>query len=502
MLSSPARTAATTWVLIDLTYTRAYHSRLGLGSKRLAGAAGAWCGRSDRGSLARQGHRHRTTRRGRQRRPNGLSEEYGGALARRSAIEPVGQAGRTYTLPGPSVRAIYIAKAAAMSSLLVVFWTLNLLVFHAVPAARYSAILLLGLMPTLLVAIQAGEVPAWMLTVSFTVDVTVISLGIHFGGGVDNVSGPLLSVLTIGLAGLILSDRAAFACAAASAVLYGLIGWGEQTGRLPHYLPYAKPADDAVATVICVSAYLFVAAWIVSYTAHQVRATYQRIEDARREAVTALSHDLKNPLSAIDGYAEMGADAPAPAREDYLRRIRQAARRALDLVHNELDAVALEGRHMIAHGEPVRVNELVDEVVEIYRISAEAKGVRLTTALAADGPTLSADRQLLGRAIGNLVSNAIKYTAAHGLVEITTAAQSGCVTVRVQDTGCGIAPATQAQLFRKYSRVPTGTTVEGSGLGLHIVRRVAEAHGGSVSVVSALGQGSTFTLSLPGPSPG
>jgi len=309
-------------------------------------------------------------------------------------------------------------------------------------------------------------------------------------------------VLTIGLVGLILSDRAAFVCAAASAVLYGLIGWGEQSGRLPHYLPYAKPTDDAIATVVCVSVYLFVAAWLVSYAAQQVRAIYQRIEDARREAVSALSHDLKNPLGAIDGYAEMGADAPAAEREDYLRRIRQAARRALDLVHNELDAAALEGREMVVHREPVRLNELVDEVVDVYRSSAEAKAVRLTTVLAADGPTLSADRQLVGRAIGNLVSNAIKYTAAHGLVEITTAGQSGCVTVSVRDNGCGIAPATQARLFQKYSRVPSGTAVEGSGLGLYIVRRVAEAHGGSVAVVSAVGQGSTFTLSLPGPSPG
>jgi signal transduction histidine kinase len=96
-----------------------------------------------------------------------------------------------------------------------------------------------------------------------------------------------------------------------------------------------------------------------------------------------------------------------------------------------------------------------------------------------------------------LVSNAIKYTDARGRVEIATAHQPGSVTVSVRDTGCGIAPATQAQLFEKYSRVATSTAVEGSGLGLYIVRRIARLHGGSVGVVSDVGQGSTFTLALP-----
>ncbi len=404
---------------------------------------------------------------------------------------------RTYTLPGASVRAIYITKAAAMGSLLALFWTLKLFVFHAVPAGPYSLIILLVFVPTLLVALQAGEVPAWMLTFSCAADIAAVTIGIHFGGGVDNVSGPLLYALIIGLAGMILSGRAAYLCAVTSAVSYALVGWGERRGLLAHHLPYAKPADDAVATVIAVSVYLFVAAWIVSYAARQVRGIYQRIEELRREAVSALSHDLKNPLGTIDGYAEMVADATPAERDDYMRRIRQSARQALDLVHNGLDAAAVEGRGMVVNREPLSINESVEAVIEVYRSSAEAKGVRLTTGLAGNCPVLSADRQLLSRAIGNLLSNAIKYTDPDGRVEIATAAQTGRVSVSVRDSGCGIAPATQARLFQPYSRVGTSGAVEGSGLGLYIVRRIAEAHGGSVGVISDLGQGSTFTLSLP-----
>lgn len=400
-------------------------------------------------------------------------------------------------MPGPSIRAIYLTKAAATGSLLILFWLLKLFVFHSVPATRYSLIILLVLVPTLLVALQSEEVPQWLLTVSFGTDIAAVTTGIHFGGGVDNVSGPLLYALIIGLAGLILSGRTAYCCAAVSAVCYGLVGWGEQRGLLAHHLPYAKPADDAVATVVSVSVYLFVAAWIVSYAARQVRAIYQRIEELRREAVSALSHDLKDPLGTIDGYAEMVAEATPVERDNYMRRIRQSARQALDLVHNELDAAAVEGRSMVVNPERVNINELVERVVDVYRISAEAKGVRVTISPLDDCPLLTADPQLLSRAIGNLVSNAIKYTDANGLVDITTAAPLGHVTVTVRDTGRGIAPATQARLFQKYSRAATSTSVEGSGLGLFIVRRIAEAHGGTVAVSSGLGGGTTFTLSLP-----
>jgi signal transduction histidine kinase len=396
------------------------------------------------------------------------------------------------------VRAIYVTKAVAMGSLLVLFWTLKLLVFHTVPAAGYSVIIFLVLLPTVLVAVQAGgEVPQWMLTSSFAADITAVTAGIHFGGGVDNVSGPLLYTLLIVLAGMILSGRAAYGCAAASALGYALVGWGEQHGILLHHLPYAKPPDDAVATVITVSVYLFVAAWIVSYAARQVRGIYQRIEELRREAVSALSHDLKNPLGVIDGFAEIAAEATPAVRKDYLRRIRQSARQALDLVHNELDAAALEGRGVVVNREPVNISELVELVADVYRPSAEAKGVRLTTVLSGDWPLLTADSQLVSRAIGNLVSNAIKYTHANGLVEITTSLRGGKVAVSVRDSGCGIAPENQGRLFQKYSRVGTSAAIEGSGLGLYIVRRIAEAHGGAVGVISDVGQGSTFTLSLP-----
>ena len=415
-----------------------------------------------------------------------------------TTIEHMEESRSTYSLPGASLRAIYITKAAATGSLLVLFWTLKLLVFDGVPAARYSLIILIVLLPTLLVALQADEVPEWMLTVSFAADIGAVTIGIHFGGGVDNVSGPLLYALTIGLAGMILSGRAAYWCAAASALSYGLVGWAEGRGVLAHHLPYARPADDAVATVISVSVYLLVAARIVSYAARQVRGIYQHIEELRREAVSALSHDLKNPLSSIDGYAEMVAQATPVERDDYMRRIRQSARRALDLVHNELDAAAVEGRGMVVNREPVNINELVEKVVDVYRTSADAKGVRLATTPAGNSIILSADHQLLSRAIGNLLSNAIKYTDSGGRIDITTASQPGLVTLTVRDSGCGITPATQARLFQKYSRVATSAAVEGSGLGLYIVRRIAQAHGGSVGVISDTGKGSTFTLSLPG----
>ncbi|MFI5398814.1 MAG: sensor histidine kinase [Candidatus Binatia bacterium] len=403
---------------------------------------------------------------------------------------------RSDRLPGPSVRAIYTAKAAAIATILLLMWLIKLFVFRDVPAVRYSIIITPGLLATLAVVAWRGEALVWLLAASFAADITAVTVGIHFGGGVDNISGPVLYALVIVLVGLVLSEGAAYVAAAGSSILYGLLVWAEQCRLLAHQVPYSKPADDAAATVILVSVYLFLAAWVVSYAARQIRAIYQRAERMRSEAVSALSHDLKSPLSIIHGYAEM-ADAATPTdRADYLRRIQHAAQQALDLVHNVLDATAIEERSIVPKVEPVRLNDLVQQVFDLYQLAAEGKEIQLTAARASDLPVLDADPQLLSRAIGNLVSNAIKYTDRGGTVRIATAWQERDVTVTVEDNGYGIPAEDLTRIFQKYSRSGS-RRVEGTGLGLYIVRCIAAAHGGSVRVTSEVGKGSTFSLALP-----
>ncbi|HVM98451.1 MAG TPA: ATP-binding protein, partial [Candidatus Acidoferrales bacterium] len=112
-------------------------------------------------------------------------------------------------------------------------------------------------------------------------------------------------------------------------------------------------------------------------------------------------------------------------------------------------------------------------------------------------PILHADDQLLRRALGNLLSHAIKYTGRNGMVRITTALRDATAVVTVDDNGPGIPASEQSNLFRKYGRTVSSHRTEGTGLGLYIVRRIAEAHHGRVLLHSERGRGSTFSIELP-----
>ncbi|MBI1815820.1 MAG: HAMP domain-containing histidine kinase [Deltaproteobacteria bacterium] len=382
-------------------------------------------------------------------------------------------------------------------SILAVFWITKLFIYPGLPAEQDLVVVLLVLLPTFAVMVWRGEEPVALLALSIGAEIVAVTAGIYFGGGVDNTSGPLLYALVIVLAGLVLSEPANYLAAAGSSLAYGAMVWVERAGLLPHLLPYAKPLDDAVATVVIVDAYLFLVAWVASYAVRQMRAVYVRAEEMRGEAVSALSHDLKNPLTIIQGYAEIAEDAPAGEQAHYLQRIRHAAQRALDLVHNVLDAAAIEGRPLEPTYEPIRVSEVVQQVIDFHQLVAEGKGLQLVSELTDVGAIIHADRQLFSRAIGNLLSNAIKFTGRNGTVRVTSAVRDGNLAVAVADTGPGISAADQAGLFQKYSRTAAAHRTEGTGLGLYIVRRIAEAHGGRVAVSSEIGRGSTFTLELP-----
>ena len=115
-----------------------------------------------------------------------------------------------------------------------------------------------------------------------------------------------------------------------------------------------------------------------------------------------------------------------------------------------------------------------------------------------DVPTIRADRERLRQVLANLVENAVKYSHAGSTVEVTTSSENGNVVVDVRDRGTGIAAEDQSLIFEKFGRARSGKTVPGTGLGLFIARSIAEAHGGTLDVRSAPGEGATFTLSLPG----
>jgi two-component system sensor histidine kinase BaeS len=219
-------------------------------------------------------------------------------------------------------------------------------------------------------------------------------------------------------------------------------------------------------------------------------------EARRRSVIAEVAHELRTPLSIIRGQAEAVADgvyAPTPERmTPILDQVR-----TLETLVDDLTTLGLaEAGALRLHREPVDLAVLVHDTLEAHRAAADAAGVRLGSDLAADLGPVEADPARLRGALSNLVGNALRHTPAGGSVRVLARPWGSPpgVEIRVADDGEGIPPEL---LDRVLDRFVKGEGSPGSGLGLAIVRDVVVAHGGSVSVASAPGEGTTVTLRLP-----
>lgn len=239
--------------------------------------------------------------------------------------------------------------------------------------------------------------------------------------------------------------------------------------------------------------------------AHSFNRMAERLQqaDARERAFLAdVAHELRTPVTAIDGFAQALTDGTARTEEDRAEAaelIRHEASRLRELVGDlrrltwlELDP-PLERR-------PVDVADLARRALQGVSARAQAKGVEL---VAPRGPlTVLTNDDQVATMLANLLDNAVRHTPPGGTVAVTCQADGMDVTVEVADTGPGIAPEHLPFIFDRLYRAEPGrqrTGGEGSGLGLAIVRRAAERLGGEASVASVPGQGATFTVRLPGP---
>lgn len=223
-------------------------------------------------------------------------------------------------------------------------------------------------------------------------------------------------------------------------------------------------------------------------------------ERFRTDFLATLTHDLQSPLSAIAGFAELLLSAPIEAAMAEYRAIfgaiKRGASESADLVANFL-ALARGEAQPRPRRQMIHLNALAEEVAHLHLPAASAKEVSIVTRLAPELPPIAGERVQIRRAVANLVANAVKFTPPGGRIEIETARDGFAVSLSVTDTGPGIAAEAEAQLFERYAR--GDGEAAGTGLGLFIVRLVAEAHGGAASVHSAPGRGARFTLRLPLP---
>ncbi len=229
----------------------------------------------------------------------------------------------------------------------------------------------------------------------------------------------------------------------------------------------------------------------------------QHLERERRRLLANLVHELGRPLgallSAIQALAAGAAEEAALRREllagmeGEIRRMRRLLDDLTRLYDRTLGTLTLERK-------PTPLLPWLQRVLGPWREAAQQKGLRWQADLPDDLPTLAIDPDRLAQALGNVVSNAVKYTPAGGTVAITAGVTSEAVWVRVRDTGPGISPEEQERIFEPFYRGPMSRRFpQGMGLGLSIARELIRAHGGHIDVESKLGEGSTFTLWLSRP---
>ena len=225
----------------------------------------------------------------------------------------------------------------------------------------------------------------------------------------------------------------------------------------------------------------------------------RRLDSMRRDFISNVSHELRTPLAGIRAAAETlqeGAiDDPAAAQE-FLGHIQRETDRMTQLVEELLELSRIESGAAPFDIGPVDGAALVRSTARRFAQQAERAGLALRIDVPEDPVALLGDEDQLERALGNLVANAIKFTPSGGQITLIAGAADGEVRLSVADTGIGIEPEQQGRVFERFYKADRGRG-SGTGLGLAIVKHIARAHGGDVSLESRPGHGSTFTIRLP-----
>jgi signal transduction histidine kinase len=235
----------------------------------------------------------------------------------------------------------------------------------------------------------------------------------------------------------------------------------------------------------------------------------KRAEEAEKELIRMkedlianVSHELRTPLGSIKGFVDLirnGKVTDPAVQQDFLTRVAQDADRLIEQVNDLLDVARLEAEHSGLNLEEVDLRALIAETLKCLQGLAQQKGIALTDALPETDLKVEADRYRLQQVLTNLVGNAIKFSEAHHPIQVASEVMGDNVTVRVIDHGPGIPTDDLPKLFTKFYQADgvVKRAGGGTGLGLYISQKIAEAHGGRIGVRSELGKGSTFFFTLP-----
>jgi signal transduction histidine kinase len=244
----------------------------------------------------------------------------------------------------------------------------------------------------------------------------------------------------------------------------------------------------------------------LSQAFNQMSRELARANQARRQMTADIAHELRTPLTVVAGYIESMADGVLEPTPERLAIIHAELEHLQQLVRDMRVLTQADAGELTLTKEMIEPADLLQRAQAAFKHQADLQGVSLEVQLPGAPQPVEADETRLAQVLSNLLSNALRYTAAGGRIVLGAVAHGGTLTLSVQDTGKGIAPADLPFIFNRFYQADQSRSEENgeSGLGLAIARALVEAHGGTIEAQSELGRGSTFLIHLPlaaGPEP-
>jgi signal transduction histidine kinase len=237
-------------------------------------------------------------------------------------------------------------------------------------------------------------------------------------------------------------------------------------------------------------------------------ADLAQANESRRQMTADIAHDLRTPLTVLSGYIEALRDGVLPPSRERFDTMYAEAQHLQRLVDDLRTLSLADAGELPLNRQPTAPRDLLERIAAAYRHPAEQAGVSLEVRAKGDLPPLDVDPERMVQVLGNLVSNALRYTPAGGQIAlaaqrrrdtVSAGARKSAVQLLVQDSGQGIAADVLPHIFDRFYRGDAARQQEAgeSGLGLAIARSIVEAHGGRIEVESVVGTGTTFTIELP-----
>jgi len=232
------------------------------------------------------------------------------------------------------------------------------------------------------------------------------------------------------------------------------------------------------------------------------RTHLYEVGEGELDFIAFAAHELRGPITVIRGYIDVLSDELSEVlqedQKELFRRLNVSATRLSGYINNILNTSRYDRRHLRMHLNETTVAAVYDTIRDDMDLRASSQNRALSVAIPDGLPTVAADTASLGEVFSNLIDNAIKYSNEGGVINVSAASKGDIVEISVIDHGIGMPSSVVSNLFQKFYRSHRSReTVAGTGIGLYISKAIVESHGGTISVRSEDGHGSTFTVSLP-----